>query len=284
MSKKLSKLLQNRLEKALSSVGDMALKRRARRIVEELELKNGDHILDIGCGNGYYLSLLNRLGFKFKLTGVDNDKRGLLDAKRFISDSRVKLIFASAEKLPLKDESFDKIIISEVIEHVQDDRVVLKEIKRVLKRGGLLLLTTCNINYPFLWDPINWILQHIFKTHIKRGFWSGIWNQHLRMYNQKDLEKLIKDVNFKISLSEILTSWCLPFNHYIVNLVARLIAKYIYLNKISERFAKGLTRFKNDEQPFLLKSAFHFVNMLDKLNDLIPQDFGVSIFVKAKRI
>lgn len=283
MSTKLSKATQIRLEKALLNVGDMALKRRARRIVERLELKAGDKVLEVGCGNGYYLSLLNRLNLNVSLTGIDNDKMALFDAQRFIGDERIKLILADATKLPFKSNSFDKVICSEVIEHVRSDKKVLQEIFRVLKKEGVMVLTTCNIRYPFFWDPINWLLQHIFKTHIKSGFWSGIWNQHLRMYEKKDVEKLVVNTNFKVSLSEALTSWCLPFNHYIINFVARLIARFIYLNKLPEKFAGGLIKFKNERQSLPVRSLFWIVNTYDKLNDLLPDENGVSIFIKARK-
>lgn len=283
MSTKLSKAIQNKLEKTLLNVGDMALKRRAKRIIEELELRDGDKILEVGCGNGYYLSLLNRLGLNISLTGIDNDKLALFDAKRFIGDEKVILIFADATRLPFKDSSFNKIICSEVIEHIRDDKKVLQEIHRVLKKEGIMVLSTCNINYPFFWDPINWLLQHTFKTHIKAGFWSGIWSQHLRMYEKKDVEKMVKDANFKIALSETLTSWCLPFNHYIINFVARLIARYIYLNKLPEKFAEGLIKFKNGKQSSPVRFLFWLVNTFDRLNDIAPGENGVSIFLKARK-
>lgn len=283
MSTKLSKPIQAKLEKALVTVGDMALKRRAKRVVEELELKNGDNILDIGCGNGYYLSLLNRLGLKLNLTGIDNDKLGLLDAERFIADERVELVFGNAEILPFKNNSFDKIIISEVIEHLQNEKIVLKEIYRVLKPGGILVLTTCNIDYPFFWDPINWTLQHLFNTHIKSGFWSGIWSQHLRMYKKGDVERLVKEVNFKIYLSYTLTNWCLPFNHYIINFIARILDKLFYSGKLPKKFAGGMIKFQNEKQWIFVKFLFWLVNTYDRLNDVFPGNGGVSIFVKGRK-
>ena len=283
MSKKSSERIRNRLNFSLRTVGDMALKRRAKRIVEALELREGDKILEVGCGNGYYLSLLNRLGLKISLTGIDNDKAALFDAQRFIGDEKVNLIFADATSFPFKNNSFNKIICSEVIEHVKDDKKVLQEMHRVLKSGGIMVLSTCDINYPFFWDPINWLLQHRFRTHIKRGFWSGIWNQHLRMYEKKEVEKLVNEVNFKISACESLTSWCLPFNHYVINFVARLIARYIYLNKLPKKFAEGLIKFKNEKQSLPVKFLFWLVNTFDKLNDLYPQKNGVSIFIKARK-
>ncbi len=279
MQKQSSEHMKHNLDYSLKTVGDMALKRRARRIVEGLNLANGDKILEVGCGNGYYLSLLNRLEFDIELTGIDIDKLALKDAPKFIDNKRVKLILADAAKMPFPNNSFNKIVMSEVIEHVFQEETVLKETYRVLKKGGILTLTTCNIDYPFFWDPINWVLLHFFKTHIKSGFWAGIWNQHTRLYKKDQVEKLIKGAGFKIEQSEALTSWCLPFNHYIVNFIAKLF----YSNRLPKNLSNGMNKFKNNKQPFLIKTGFWSINFLDRLNDLFPAKSGVSIFIKAKK-
>lgn len=271
--------IKHSLNRSTKTVGDMALKRRAHLIIEGLELKRNDKVLEVGCGNGYYLSLLNRLGMELTLVGIDNDKMALSDAKKFIWERGVKLIFSAAEKLPFRDDSFDKVIMSEVIEHVQDEKKSLKEIYRVLKKGGILTLTTPNINYPFFWDPINWILQHVFNTHIRSGFWAGIWNQHDRMYKREQIENLVKEAGFSINGSETLTSWCLPFNHYFVNFVAKLF----YSNKLPQSLSKGINKFKNNQQSLFVNVAFRLINLFDRLNDYFPQKSGVSIFVKSRK-
>lgn len=283
MSKQLSEHIKINLNFILQSVGDMALKRRARNIVEELEISNGDKILDIGCGNGYYLSLLNRLNLNVVLVGIDNDKVALRDAKIFISNDKVKLIYGNAQNLPFKNNSFDKLIMSEVIEHVEDEKKVLREAIRVIKKGGILTLTTCNIDYPFLWDPINWVLQHLFNTHIRKGFWAGIWNQHLRLYKKNEVSKLVKETGFRIDNEKILTGWCFPFNHYLINFVAIILSKLFYWGNVPKSFAGGMIKFQNTKQFLLVKIIFWLVNGYDRLNDMLPQRQGVSIFIKARK-
>ena len=260
------------------NVGDMALKRRAAYIVRGLELESGDRVLDLGCGNGYYLYLLNKLNSKLELIGVDKDNKALKSAKDKVGIN-IKLVLSDAKKLPFKDNSFDKILASEVIEHIEDEKKFLVEIYRLLKPKGILILTTCNIDYPFFWDPVNWVLQRIFKKHIKSGFWAGVWNQHLRLYDINQLQEMLISVKFKIEDIAPLTFWCIPFNHYIVNFIAKLF----YAKKLPKTLYSGMNKFECNKQPLLVKICFWFVNLWDSLNDLIIVDKGVSIFIKVTK-
>lgn len=278
----LSPRIKDRLEKLLENTLDLALKRRARLVVDELSLKEGDIILDAGCGDGYYLHLLSNLGIPLRLVGIDSDEKALESARKNLSDKKIKLTRADLrKKLPFKPQSFDKIILSEVLEHLTNDTGSLKEIKRVLKRGGVLVITVPNHNYSFLWDPINWILEHVLDKHINSGFWAGIWNQHIRLYRPKEIKKAVEGVGFKIDTLQSLTYWSLPFNHHIVNLGARILA-----TKTGPRsMIQGADKFsKRMDKSIPVYFFFLVSNLLDKLNDLwVPSDLGVSILAKATR-
>lgn len=276
MSKGLLNPTQARLEKLLTNVGDMSLKRRARHIIDGLNPSQEDKIIDLGCGTGYYLFLLSSLPVKLYLTGFDNDKEALKEAKAKLS-KKIKFIQGDLHKMPFKDNLFDKVVLSEVLEHLEKDGVAVKEIFRILKPGGILVISVPSQNFPFLWDPVNWLLQNFFGTYIKSGFWSGIWSGHLRLYQKKDLEVILKKAGFKIEVAEELTYWCLPFNHYLVNIVARLL----YDVKISGKIADKLSKFKQTKKPFFLDLAFRLINSLDKLNEIFPPKTGVNIFIKA---
>lgn len=277
MSNQLSKHIQDKLDKLLLSVGDMSLKRRAGKIIEGLSLKNGEKIIDLGCGTGYYLFLLSNLPIKLNLTGFDNDQRAMAEAKVSFEDKNINFILGDLHKMPFKENSFDKAVMSEVLEHVENDEQVLKETFRILKPNGVLVISAPSINYPFLWDPINWILQHFFGTHIKSGFFSGIWSGHLRLYDLGNLKKKFEKVDFKVEIAEELTFWCLPFNHYLVNAVARLL----YDVKISAKIADKISKFKDIKKPLVLNLVFRLVNQIDKLNEIFPKKTGVNIFIKA---
>lgn len=273
--------LEDKLDKLLENTGDTSLKRRARKLILDLEFKKGDHVVDLGCGDGFYLYLLSSLPIKLKLTGFDSDQLVLKNAKKNLSTKIVKLINGNLLNTPFRNNTFTKAIMTEVLEHVEDEKKVLGEVYRILKPNGVLVLTVPNYNFPFLWDPINWILQNLFGTHISGiGFFAGIWARHQRLYQQTKLEKLIKNAGFKIEKVEQLTSRCLPFHHYLVNLVARLL----YDSNLPARIKNPLSKFKSARKPFSIRVAYYLVNLFDKLNDVLPGRDGLNIYIKAIKL
>lgn len=129
---------------------------RRRILLEVLDRYLGkggaDHrrILDVGCGTGTMLTHLASYG---QAQGVDIDEeavgycreRGLVDVR-----------LGSAETLPFEDNSFDLVTALDVVEHLDDDAAALREIRRVLRPGGKVLLTVPA--HPFLWgdqDEVN---------------------------------------------------------------------------------------------------------------------------------
>lgn len=269
------------LNHLLENTGDMALKRRARRIVEELDPQPGEKIIDIGCGDGYYLHLLSNLGISnLKLTGTDYDVRGLDKTRTNLENKKIEVLPGDLmKKLPFSNASFDKAVMSEVAEHLPDDIKGLKEVRRILKSNGVLCLTVPNSNYPFLWDPLNWILERMLGMHIKSGFWAGIWNQHIRLYKPEEIKKAVEMAGYKIEKLESLTYWSLPFNHYLVNLVARYLSHQYKQGVPNNSLNKFTTK---PQRSLFIDMAFKSVNILDKLNDIwMPRNDGVGIFVKA---
>lgn len=92
-------------------------------------------ILDVGCGTGGNMKFLSTFG---RVYGVDNLKVAVdFSKKRGFKDSKV----ADAYNLPFKDESFELVTFLDVLEHIKDDKKALEEAKRVLKPGGLIVIT-----------------------------------------------------------------------------------------------------------------------------------------------
>jgi len=100
--------------------------------------------LDLGCGTGYGSSFLVKKGAK-TVVGGDKSEKALFYAKSCYKSKQRKsleFVYLNATSLPFLDSSFDVVISFELIEHLKNYERFLLEIKRVLKRGGVLILST----------------------------------------------------------------------------------------------------------------------------------------------
>ena len=102
------------------------------------------NILDLGCGEGTRLGLIERNGKS--LTGIDTSSSALKKAKAKLPE--VKFIPGNIEKLPFDNESFDLVYSAFVFEHLDEPEQVLKEAVRVFKKGGNLLIVAPNYGAP----------------------------------------------------------------------------------------------------------------------------------------
>lgn len=113
---------------------------RAKPAVEKIntiyKLTNKTTALDIGCGYGSLSSILSKKGVK--VYGTEIDKEKLEIAKQKLKDKNLVLKLVEGEKLPFKKNFFNVVFLFDVIEHVNNPRLMLSEVRRVLKRGGLL--------------------------------------------------------------------------------------------------------------------------------------------------
>jgi SAM-dependent methyltransferase len=97
-------------------------------------------VLDVGCGRGYGLDVIETKGSV--AVGVDASLDFLRDAKARLTAA--PLVNASGDKLPFASGSFDSIISFDVIEHIDDDRGFLGEIKRIAREDALIAISTPN--------------------------------------------------------------------------------------------------------------------------------------------
>ncbi|MCP6718258.1 MAG: class I SAM-dependent methyltransferase [Patescibacteria group bacterium] len=115
-------------------------KMRLKKIIQLAQLKKNDLVLDLGCGEGSLISLMPDL--LQKIVGLDISKIALSRARKNLKEKEgVELRLGNAENLDLPNESFDKIICSEMLEHVPRPRKVMKEIHKILKNDGLLVIS-----------------------------------------------------------------------------------------------------------------------------------------------
>lgn len=151
-------------------------------------LNEKDRVLDIGCGVG--VDALNVATKVKQITGLDVDNKSLEIAQKSLAHKNFKNIkfkFHDANtKLPFANQSFQKVICSDVLEHLKKRNFALSEIKRVLKKNGLLFLVTDNPN-------TNW------KKQLKKyGFFYYADYDHKYEYPKEEILNILKRNGYMI--------------------------------------------------------------------------------------
>ena len=109
-----------------------------------LDPKKNERILDVACGNGVFTRKLIKKGCK--VVGIDISAEAITRA-RMITENGCELVIGNAESLPFRSNSFDKVISLCSLEHFENDEKSLSEIYRVLKNGGIVVLTVDSFTY-----------------------------------------------------------------------------------------------------------------------------------------
>ncbi len=155
---------------------------------ERFGMKDGDRILDLGCGVGRHVITSYTLK-NVQAVGVDLCHADLLTAKeRFTqefeeptnTEKSFGLSVGNALSLPFPDNTFDRVICSEVLEHIPDYKSVLKEIRRIMKPGGVLAASVPRY-FP---EWICWKLSEDY--HNEEG-------GHIRIFREDELRSAIED-------------------------------------------------------------------------------------------
>lgn len=160
--------------------------RRLSLIKSMIDAQSDDDILDIGCGAGHVIE-------KFpsgRITGVDISESMLNLAKKRLKEKKVKLIKGNVEKLPFSGEKFDKIICTEVLEHIVKPQKAIDEIVRVSKENSVIVITIPNERIIIALKKLLKKLG-IYKLFIKHVDVMNEW--HLHEFDFQLLEKLIEN-------------------------------------------------------------------------------------------
>lgn len=140
---------------------------------EAFDVRGCRCILDAGCGNGRYSRfLLRRAAPEARVVGFDLSQRMLRRARRRVRSARASFLAADLTRLPFADGTFDAAVCGWVLEHLPDPRPGLRELARVLKIGGRLLLMAT-------------------EDTLTGAFCSRMW--HCRTYNRAELRRVCRD-------------------------------------------------------------------------------------------
>jgi SAM-dependent methyltransferase len=169
--------------------------RRLNQIRQHVELQ-GRHILDIGCGLGMYVEKFHH--YSDHVYGVDVDPEKVAQASARLPN----ISEAPAEHLPFDDESFDVILLNEVIEHVDDDEVSIQEAYRCLRPGGHIVIYAPNRLYPFETHGFYLFGRYVFRLLPFVNWLPDALRDwfcpHVRIYTARGIKRLFDglDVEF----------------------------------------------------------------------------------------
>lgn len=126
-----------------------------------LALPAGSKILDGGCGLSIWVT--DEIRKRYELHSMDSEEKSIEFCRNYYKDSLY--LVGDLYTIPFPDESFDAVTLREVIEHIKEPERAVKEIKRVLKKGGRVILTTPNYSSPLLFLIEN--IYHRFFSEMK---------------------------------------------------------------------------------------------------------------------
>ena len=128
-------------------IGRLVKRYEARLLLDFLEPRKGELILDAGCGSGVFTKdvLLSGSG----VIGMDISKPMLDWALDTLADDGFRGVLGDMRQLPFADNTFDKVVSVTAIEFLADAKTAVKELFRVTKSGGLIVITTLNSLSPW---------------------------------------------------------------------------------------------------------------------------------------
>lgn len=161
-------------------------------LVRDAALKPGERVLDAACGTGVVARLAAKhVGPKGAVTGIDLNPGMLGVARKTVTDGPIQWQEANIESMPLPDSAYDAVFCQLSLQFVDDKKRALKEMRRVLKDGGRVL-----INLPGPRPELFGVLADGMEHHVSHE--AGNFVRNVFSLNKKEeLERMLKEAGFK---------------------------------------------------------------------------------------
>jgi SAM-dependent methyltransferase len=162
---------------------------------DRLQLRPGQLVLDVGAGFGRHAFEVARRGAQIvaldygepEVVSTRSTIAAMVEAGEITADRFAGALRGDATRLPFPDQTFDVVITSEVLEHIQDDVAAIAEMYRVLKVGGIFAATVPS----WLPEVINWRLSSEYHAPASKG-------GHVRIYSAVELAAKLRAAGLEI--------------------------------------------------------------------------------------
>ena len=144
--------------------------------------------LDFGCGKGVITEKIHTIRPGYRIYGVDISSNALAVAKKRIKNGEFRRIDES-QHIPYPDNTFDIVLASDVLEHIYDTQTAFRELARVLKPGGTLIITV----------PYNGKLKMLIAVLVGFEFYFDPSSPHIRHFSPKTLIQCVKNVQLRVN-------------------------------------------------------------------------------------
>lgn len=238
-----------------------------RAIQRYLNDTSGKSCLDIGADNGVISFFLRKLGGSWK--SADLDPQAVASIRSLVKDHVYEL---EGSTMPFDDEEFDAVIIIDMLEHLNDDKAAARELWRIIKPHGRLIVNVPFVKPLHLSRKIKHLLGHTDAAH-----------GHLRPgYSRNDLENLLTGL-FVIEKERTYSRF---FYEIIDGLIARAVANK---KRPKERGTKGTLITENDMKTqagaFRTYSLIYpLIWLISRLDLLIFFTRGSNLIVSARKL
>lgn len=221
-----------------------------RHVIQLLELQPGERVLDIGSGPGLLaLEIGEIVGPGGYVLGIDvSPPMNAMASKRCANKPWIEFQTADAVRLPCPDGSFDAVVSTQVFEYINDVTVALKEVYRVLRQGGRLLILDTD------WDSVVWHSSD--RSRMNRILET--WNEHCTdPYLPRTLARRLRLEGFQLEkegIIEILNT------EYSVNTYSYGLIDFIvrYITNKSESAAEEAAAWADDLRRMGEEQAYFF--------------------------
>jgi ubiquinone/menaquinone biosynthesis C-methylase UbiE len=239
----------------LHSVANQNWPKEARNL-KEFGLKDGMSVLELGSGPGYFTELLAQLVPNGSITGLEIEPELIQRSLEYLQEkisSRYDPILGSVNEIPFPDNTFDFAIARLLFRHLPDKMSAAKEIFRVLKPGGKLVITEFDYEIPPISDPpvpeAKVIREKAMLAHQAIGGDPMIARKLWRILKVSGFKNFDLEV-FAFHSGQQGIDWCYP--HFDPNRALPLVREQLLSEEEFNTFRLAIEKFMAEEDPFFM--------------------------------